>query len=791
MSGKLPDARAYAELNALLDAALALPRPEQGAYLQRVCAGDPQRLSELRALLDNAHATGAWERDLRHDPAWREALTAIVGADVPAHVGDWRVVEEIGRGGMARVYRAERALQGFVQTAALKVMAPGALSADTLARFEQERRILARLSDARIARLYDGGVLADGRPWLAMEFVAGERLDRWCDARKLDVRARVQLVLELVGAVASAHRSLIVHRDIKPANALVTDAGQVKLLDFGIAKIVEHDDDGAATGTGMRALTPHYASPEQLAGAPITTATDVYQLGLMLYELLTGRRPHQDEEATLPRLARAVMERDVPTCTQTLRAQGSESTAIAAARGTTPEKLRQQLSGDLQRVLLKALARDPAARYDSAALFGEDLRRALAGQPVTAVPPSRAYRLRRFIARHRVSVAAGVALALSVIVGVVATAWQAQEALRQRDQARVEADKAARLSQFLISVFANADPMQTQGEQVTAKTLLDQARARIDAELPQRDAVRADLLAAMGAAYGGLGLRADRMPLMLEALAIERELHRPEQLVRRLVNAAESLRDNGQAPQAKQQLDEAEALLRADPRASPGLVGFVQYLQGMVHFSLREHETSVRYLEQAVATLRAAPDARREDLEAAQLMLSRRVATAGDLPRALVLVEEVVASLRAAQPPRPADLINALDALGSTQRKAGRHDLEVETYREALALSERTLGPDHFNTVVMHHNLATALDAQGAPQEAFAHSERALAAAARSVAPNHAFVLTASLLNARLRCVAGDRVGGRALLVPLLPEYVRFPQLSERLAATQAACAES
>ena len=222
-----------------------------------------------------------------------------------------------------------------------------------------------------------------------MEFVAGQPIDRWCDAKRLDVRGRVERVLELVGAVASAHRNLIVHRDIKPANALVTDAGQVKLLDFGIAKILHDESDGVATATGLGALTPKYASPEQLTGAPITTATDVYQLGLLLYELLVGRRPFHAEETTLPRLARAVTEHDAPSCTQALRAQGDALAAIARARSSTPERLRRQVGGDLQRVILKALARDPASRYDSAALFGEDLRRALDGRPVQAAPTRR------------------------------------------------------------------------------------------------------------------------------------------------------------------------------------------------------------------------------------------------------------------------------------------------------------------------------------------------------------------------------------------------------------------
>jgi tetratricopeptide (TPR) repeat protein len=340
----------------------------------------------------------------------------------------------------------------------------------------------------------------------------------------------------------------------------------------------------------------------------------------------------------------------------------------------------------------------------------------------------------------------------------------------------------------MVSVFANADPQHTQGAQVSAKALLDQARERIGRELARRDEVRSDLLAAMASAYGGLGLRAERLPLALEALEVERGLARPQVLVRRLAAAAEVLRDDARGAEARPLLDEAIAILDADPAASRGLLGHLQYLQGMVHFSLREHDASIGWLERAVDTLRSAPDARAEDVEAAKLMLSRRWATFGRLPEALVLVEEVVASIRAAQPPRPADLVNALDALGSAYGKAGRTAEHIETYREALALAERTLGGDHFNVAVLNHNLAGALDVAGDRAAARDHSDAALAIGARSVGPGHNFMLPAAMLNARLHCATGDVEGGRRTLAPLLPELPRMPQISASVAAARAAC---
>jgi eukaryotic-like serine/threonine-protein kinase len=782
----LPAAARFAELDALLTEALEHEPATRRAFVMDACGADTARRDELLRLIDLAERAGAWEDALGAAGAFgRDALEDSARA-LPKTIGSWRVVRPLGRGGMADVALAERQEKGFVQTAALKLMHVATGDPHALARFEQERQILATLSDARIARLYDGGVLADGRPWTAMEFVDGETIDRWCDAQRLTVDARVRLVIELIGAVASAHRSLVVHRDIKPANVLVTKGGQVKLLDFGIAKILHGGHH--TTAMPWRVFTPQYAAPEQLLGGAITTATDTYQLGLLLFELLVGRRPFQDEEITLPRLLRAVAERESPTLSRALKTQGDDVTAIATARATSVERLRRRIRGDLSLIVEKALARDPARRYETAAQFGEDLQRFLDGRPVRAARPGAAYRARKFVARHRVGIAAASAVVVASIIGAIGIAWQAREALHQRDQAQAAAKKSETLLAFMIDAFAQADPTSTQGETVTARALLDRARARIDTEMPARDSVRADLLAAMSSAYAGLGLRRERTPIALEALAVERTLSRPRELIRRLGDAAAALRDDSRAAEAMPLLDEALALLKKDPNSTGGETGRLLFLKGMTHFSLRELPQSEATLEQALNTMRTAPDASRDEIRIASLMLSRRWVTGDRKAEGLALAERALAEARAAQPPRPADVVDALDTVGSAYNKLDRLPEHVAVYREAVALATQVYGPDHFNTGALHNNLAIALERVGAFPEALAEITQAVRVASLNVAPEHAFSQTARLANARLRCALGDFSPRGAELDAFAPFAARNDAFRERYELTLARC---
>jgi eukaryotic-like serine/threonine-protein kinase len=434
----------WQQLNELFHAALALDPADRETYLARACGEDAALLRDVEGLL-RAHA-GA-ERGLAAAERVADALREPAGTP-GMRLGPYRTTAEIGRGGMGSVWLAERVDGQFAQRVAIKVIKRGMDSAQVLQRFRAERQILASLEHPNIARLMDGGTTDDGRPYFVMEYVEGRPIDRYADEEHLSVRARIELLLPVCDAIAHAHQRLIVHRDIKPQNVLVTADGVPKLLDFGIAKLL-HDAEAqeGSTVAGMHALTPEYASPEQIEGAPTTTQSDVYSLGVVLYELLTGRSPYRTATGDLRALCASVLSGPIerpstaialPTVDATVRAN-----RVAATGAESLDRLRQQLRGDLDAVVLSAVHRDPSRRYASVRELAGDLRRFLAGLPVSARPDGVRYRLGKFVLRNRTAVATAAVALLSLVGGAIATAWQAHEArlqaqLAQEARARAE-----------------------------------------------------------------------------------------------------------------------------------------------------------------------------------------------------------------------------------------------------------------------------------------------------------------------------------------------------------------
>jgi serine/threonine-protein kinase len=621
-------------------------------------------------------------------PLWEAFCADLAAAPVlrdGERVGRYRVLREIGRGGMSIVYLAERADDAFHRRVALKVLdrAPR----EARARFEQERQILASLDHPGIARLLDGGVDDGGRPYIVMELVEGEPIDRYCAERKLPVEARLALVAAVARAVAYAHRRLVVHRDLKPANLLVTAAGEVKLLDFGIAKLLDPAAAGPfaapPTRTALRLLTPEYATPEQVRGEPVTTASDVYQLGLVLFELLTGRRAHALAEGSLAELERTVCAGEPPR----------PSRCVAAGDAA----LRRRLSGDLDCIVMTALRKEPDRRYASPAELAADLERHRAGQPVAARGDGLAYRAGKLIRRHRLAVTAAVAVALALVGGLGAALWQAREARR-------EARKATAVKDFLVRIFEVADPDQAPGRTVTARELLDRGAARI-ATLRGEPEVRAELLAVAGASYQSLGLYDSARPLLERSLALQRRLHGERSLGAAGVEAslASLAYKQGDTPRSERLLRAALATHRAllpadDPRIADDLFGLGD--------CLLDYD---------------------RDGEAEAL-----------LRRALALLR----GRRARHPGAPAaeeesKIGEILNDLGMLRHRA--HDLAgaERLYREALAIQRRIHGPLHSQVDVPLHNLGALLKTRGRLAEAEAIFRQVIDLEARLYGGDH------------------------------------------------------
>ncbi|NCT66983.1 MAG: protein kinase [Rhodanobacteraceae bacterium] len=472
---------------ALVRAALDQPEAGREAWLATRCAGQPDLHAEALGLLRLDHAP----------PHALERLCTEAGADEAGddplagrEVGRFRIVRRLGSGGMGTVYRAEPVAGVARQPVALKLIKRGMDSEEIVARFLREREILARLDHPHIARLLDGGITADGQPWFAMELVDGEPLLAWCDARRLGLDARIGLFLAACDAVAYAHRNLVVHRDLKPANVLVTGDGTLKLLDFGIAKLLDAGDDGVTRGA-TPLMTPEYAAPEQFAHGPVTTQTDVFQLGVLLHELLGGLRPAASRGTA--RIEAQLRER---------RARDPEAVdAIARARGVGVATLLRSLHGDLDRIVRRAMHAEPERRYASVAALADDLQRFRRGEPVSATGDTPAYRLRMFLRRHRVGVAATAAVLLSLALGLGLALRSAHE----RGQAERATESALAL---LEDVFLGADPYEAKGGDTRATDLLAHARRRIEADIAGQPAIAARLLEEIGGVYVSLDDRA-------------------------------------------------------------------------------------------------------------------------------------------------------------------------------------------------------------------------------------------------------------------------------------------
>ena len=662
----------WQQINDLFHSVRDLDPDAREEALQSVHDQDPPLYEEVRALLAADVGSGVFDELM-------DRFGQPVGVPDPAphtvgtQIGPYRIIHELGRGGMGTVYLAERADGQFEQRVALKLGRFGMLDEALLHRFLNERQILARLVHPHIARLYDGGITApvpdmpgESRPWFAMEYVEGQSIDSYCDERRLSVDDRLRLFEDICSAVLYAHQNLIVHRDLKPSNILVTAGGEVKLLDFGISKLMSDDDESQAlTQTGLHAMTPEYASPEQIRGEPITTASDVYSLGLILYQLLTGRRPYEVAGRSAAEIERLVCHQ-LPARPSTVvrpdRAHAPNDVdvdRISALRSSRPERLRRRLSGDLDTIVLRALQKEPARRYQSAEQLLEDVRRHASSLPVRARPDSLSYRTTRFVRRHRVGVAAALVGTLSLATGIAGVLWQARVAAHERDQARLEAAKSEEVASFLEDLFNASDPylstMTDRPDTLRVRHFLRRGADRVLQELQDQPAVQARMLNVAGNVYRSLGLLDEAAPLVERGLAIRNAM-----------------------PDADER-DVAESLHS---------LAVVQHARG-------DYETADSLFAASLQRLRATP-------ASPDLPLARVLVDHGELLRDVERLDEARRALnegleiqRAALGPENLDVANTLYRLGTVHHIGANLNEAEPLYAEALRVQRRILGNRH------------------------------------------------------------------------------------------------
>lgn len=507
----------WQQIDALLEKVLACPVEDRPDLLESACSEDLELRREVESLLGFAET-----RDFIDQPAFS---VHDEDPEVGRQIGPYQIRRLLGRGGMGAVYLALR--QGdFEQQVTLKLIKRGMDSDEILFRFQNERQILADLDHPNIARLLDGGTDDDGRPYFAMEYIEGEPIDAYCDRRKLSIDQRLELFLQVCSAVLCAHQNLVVHRDLKPGNILVTHDGP-KLLDFGIAKLLgpEAAPDARLTSVGRAPMTLEYASPEQVRGGAITTASDTYSLGVILYELLSGHSPYYFGDADSLECARRIREEEPGKPSTAVRHREDVGTStitpesVSETREGSPRQLRRRLAGDLDSIVLKALRKEPRERYGSVEQLSEDIRRHLGRQPVLARKGTFSYRAGKFVRRNKLTL--GVLL-LIVVSGLTTTVWwrQAVAANERAVEQRLRAENAL---EFLKSLFKASDPDETKGRVLTARNVLERGESRVD-DLDD-PVLKADVLATLGSVYRNLGLYQKARDLMERSVGVHRTLH--------------------------------------------------------------------------------------------------------------------------------------------------------------------------------------------------------------------------------------------------------------------------
>lgn len=778
----------WQQLQSIFEKAVGLSESERDVYLDSACGADSELRDEVVRLLSADAQNADSDGRIPQMPAITDIDEQLIGT----MIDNWRVLECVGLGGMGSVFRAERAGGDFQQVAALKIVKKGMDSESVVQRFRQERQILARLNHPNIARLLDGGITPDGRPYFAMEFVDGMSITEYCDRHRLSVEQRLGLFQKACDAVHFAHQNLVVHRDLKPDNIIVTPDGDLKLLDFGIAKLLDNSENQNLTRTGAQIHTPAYAAPEQLRNDAVTTVTDVYALGVILYELISGRRPFEirrsvEEYRQLvlsgePARPSTVLTRNPARTDGRKGVQTAKQ--LSALRSSRVESLRKSLSGDLDTICLMALHREPDHRYVSAEQMAADIRRHLEGHPVMARPDSIRYRVAKFYRRHRMGALATISV---LVASVTAIAYHNLSITNERDRVRLEADRATATAQFLIDIFTLSDPDETAGDTVTAKEILDIGAEKLRDDLNNQPATKAALSVTIGTVYESLGLYDEALEQLTYATGVRETLGD-------LPGLAISLRELGTIQYELGSLEEAQVSLERALEVNQSILadnhvdiatnlndlGHIIYAQGNYDAAVNIYQRAIAMFEELDATshsgypdtlhdlgqvwqlqgdLTAAEENLRSALDSAVSIFGKRHSITAtymhdlaavlhemdDYETAESLYLEAMQLELALYGDNHPDLEATMTNLGRLYADMNRLD-DAESYlRKAVEHVTRLRGPEHTFAAYDIVNLANLLTMKGETAEAKVLFENALEIYARNLDENHPYIASASV----------------------------------------------
>ncbi len=833
----------WERVQALFQSAVALEPHARDAFLEQATAYDDALRAEVRRLLANdldnrttplSRAVGSAFMDVIHDQ--RNALVGRV-------VGSYRLASILGQGGTGTVYLGERADSQYSGRVAIKIVDSSAVLGGLDARFRAERQILANLNHPNIARLLDAGETEEGQPYLVMEHVQGEPVDSYCDSRKLNLRQRLELFAQICAAVHYAHQNLIVHRDLKPANILVTPDGTPKLLDFGIAKLLEGGGEKPNAGLALtrmndRLLTPEYASPEQILGATVTTASDVYSLGVILYELVSGLRPYRvptsasqlelercicmsDPERPSAAIARATAVNDLPI------------EAIAEARSSTVERLSRQLHGDIDSIVLRALRKEAEHRYTSVEQFSADIQRHLASEPVQARQGNWLYYSQRFARRHTMGVVASACLMVFIIGVAIVMSVQRQQIASALERATQNEQRAETVSEFMLNVFSAADPYVHAGKEPTARSLLEEAAHRIRSDLDQHPVVRARLLEAIGRSYQRMGHAERAIPYLEESLNLQRQLEaggtrvaatlmelaiaRREaakyeesdqafsealDLVRKSRDThseayAQVLVDLGRLEMIRSNVDQAEQyfaqslkLMRELKGPRDSEVGAILSELATVMVWKNELERAEAYAREAVQTYARMPETHPDRIVVertlAQILLYRN-----RLEESAPLFERTLSLQRLLYGSNNAAVAETLGALAQLRLAQGQYATAERLVREALAIHEGLESTVELKVGHLKTMLAIALLRQDRAAEAEMTLRSTLDMYARSLPSDHQYVASAEHYLGEALLAQERYSDAEAVLLAAMNRWVRTKAPPWRIARSKNALGEA
>ncbi len=840
----------WERLQKLFETAYRLPETEWADFVAREVPDDAELRAELLELLrydpgNNTspltHALGA-ALDITSRDRRRELVGKVVA--------NYRLKQILGHGGTGTVYLGERADRQYSAQVAVKIVDGAAIYESLGQRVRAERQILASLNHPNIARLLDAGEIDDGRPYLVMEYVHGQPLDRYCDDEKvkLDLRGRLELFVQICSAVQYAHQNLVVHRDLKPANILVTATGEPKLLDFGVAKLLDPGTAGATlalTRLSDRLLTPEYASPEQILGRTITTSSDVYGLGVVLYELLTGLRPYViPPQATQLQLEGLICVSDPLRPSSAIRRvmdAGDDSARkslanIARARHLTPERLSHRLEGDLDAIVMRALRKEPDKRYRSVEHLADDIQRYLNREPVHARQGNWIYYTQRFARRNAVAVGAATMFILFLATFGIVMSIQRQHIAEERDRATAEGRRAERVSEFMLRVFTAADPCENNGEVLTASQLLDRAAGTIQGELNEQPEVRARLLEAIGRAYRRQSQPERAVTFLEESLRIRRQAGIPDdaQTGQIMTELAIALRNAGQFAESDRKFREALNISQsANDSGSTTVRAQLLVDLGRLELVRSNIDAAQKHFAEALDLMRQVAGPRttqvaeiqiemahilswRDDLDGAEraareslsiyrellhpqhpdsVMASIRLAGVlllkGQVAEAGTLYENALAMQKMLYGPNSSQVADSLDSLAQVRLAQNNLKEAEHLTREAIRITAEARGNNFYMTGYLQTSLAQILSRQGRFAEAEAPVREALEVYGRTLPPDHQYVAAAEYVLGEVLLNTDRLADAQAVLTASMNRWRRSDAPAWRAARSASALGEA